>query len=42
MYEISYKDIFYNTGNTANFYNKYKYSMIFRIVNQYIVHLYLI
>ena len=37
MYEISYKDIFHNTGNTDNFYNNYKYTIIFRIVNKYIV-----
>ena len=29
-YKISYKDILYNTGNIANIYNNYKWSITFK------------
>ena len=37
--EISYKDMLYNTRNTANIFNSYKWNITFKNVNHYVVHL---
>ena len=40
--EISHEDILYSTGNRPVFYNNFKWSIIYKIQNYYIIHLKLI